>query len=111
MVPSRGQFILGNSIVISNAVRDLSEILPRSLPKVEMTVIALAIESVPSLWVERLVDVAVPEGQPAAERGAASDTPRDARRRGLPAWEGTKARNETRRLCELEDERRLVKIA
>ena len=54
MVPSRGQFVLTTFSVISSRARDLSGILKRSLPKVEMTVVAVAIDSVPSLWVERL---------------------------------------------------------
>ena len=73
---------------------------------VEMTAWAVAIEPDPSPWVERLVHVAVPRmRQPAAERGAASGTPRDAREslprsisgspRGL---ERAKARNATSRM-------------
>ncbi|PTX22275.1 hypothetical protein C8N40_10197 [Pontibacter mucosus] len=113
LAPLKRGIILVTYCVISSSARDLSGVLVRSLPKVEMTEMAAAvtlisflslhpitpllsvarkfrtpvltcpqgdtlvhvalagaIDSVPSLWVERLVDVAVPAR--AARSGARS---------------------------------------
>ena len=49
-----------------------------------MTVRAAAIDSVPSLWVERLVRSGARQGHAERKRGK-EGTQRDAQRRGLPA--------------------------